>query len=297
MVESEHQDLSIRQQCELLSVARSGLYYAPAITSEEEFRLMGLIDEIYTSAPFYGYRRICAELSKRGLTVNGKRVNRLMREMGLEAIYPRPKTSIASKANHKYPYLLRGVIVGRPGQVWATDITYIRMRKGFLYLVAILDWYSRYVLSWRLSNSLDTDFCLDALESALSRYGKPDIFNSDQGCQFTSEVFTKRLLEAEIRISMDGKGRCHDNIFVERLWRSVKYEEVYLKDYQSGHEAYQSLKAYFDFYNNRRVHQALDYKTPSEIHFGATSLTSELDPFCLGPTLFGRPSLQLQETC
>lgn len=296
MIEPEHRDLSIRQQCGLLSLVRSGIYYVPVMSFEEDHAAMSLIDEIYTASPFYGYRRICAELARRGHTVNGKRVYRLMKQMGLEAIYPRKRTTLVSKKHFKYPYLLRNLVVYRAGQVWATDITYIRMRQGFLYLVAILDWHSRYVLSWRLSNSLDTDFCMDALDSALNQYAKPDIFNSDQGCQFTSEVFTKRLLDAEIKISMDGKGRCHDNIFVERLWRSVKYEEVFLKDYRSGQEAYQSLKAYFDFYNHRRPHQSLDYKTPSEVYLGANGLASELDPSVLGPTLFGRP-IPAQEVC
>ena len=228
--------------------------------------MMNLIDTIYTKHPFFGYRRITAMLRRLGYAVNGKRIIGLMRRMSLEAIYPKKNTSIASREHLKYPYLLNEINVTRPGQVWATDITYIRMRKGYLYLMAIMDWHSRYVLSWRLSNTLDVSFCIDALEEALLKYVHPKIFNSDQGCQFTSETFTKRLIGAGIRISMDGKGRCHDNIFVKRLWRSLKYEEVFLKDYCDGIEAAASLNSYFRFYNFERPHQALGYKTPQEVY-------------------------------
>lgn len=268
LIEREHPELSLRRQCELLSLARSGIYYKPenSLDDEENTNLMHLIDTIYTDHPFFGYRRITATLRRMGVVVNGKRVINLMREMGLEAVYPKKNTSIASKNHLKYPYLLNDVEVTRPGQVWATDITYIRMRKGFLYLIAIMDWYSRYVLSWRLSNTLDVVFCIDALDEALNKYSHPEIFNSDQGCQFTSEAFTMRLLGASIQISMDGKGRCFDNIFVERLWRSVKYEEVFLKDYLDGNEASASLGGYFNFYNFERPHQALGYKTPQEVY-------------------------------
>ena len=217
---------------------------------------MHLIDEIFTESPFFGYRRVTATLHRKGFVVNCKRVLNLMRIMGLEAIYPKKNTSAASREHLKYPYLLKGLEITHANQVWSTDITYIRMRKGFLYLTAIMDWYSRYVLSWRLSNTLDVEFCVDALKEALRGHRNPGIMNSDQGCQYTSKAFTDLLLDAKVLISMDGKGRCFDNIFVERLWRSVKYEEVFLKDYQSGFEAQTSLGGYFNFYNHRRPHQA-----------------------------------------
>ena len=207
-----------------------------------------------------------------GFAINGKRIHVLERSMVLVAVYPKKNTSIASREHLKYPYLLNEVDVTRPGQVWATDITYIRMRKGFLYLIAIMDWHSRFVLSWRLSNTLDVSFCTDALDEALVKYMHPEIFNSDQGCQFTSEAFTAKLLGAGIRISMDGKGRCYDNIFVERLWRSVKYEEVFLKDYLDGNDASTSLRGYFNFYNFERPHQSLGYQTPQEVYFNESSL-------------------------
>lgn len=266
MVEQDHPSLSMRRQCDLLSLSRSGLYYQQ-VGLNKDCELMRLIDEIYTEYSFYGYRKITAALRRKGYCVNGKHVLRLMRYMGIEAVYPKKKTSIASKENRVYPYLLRGVAILHPNHVWSTDITYIRMRQGFLYLTAIMDWYSRYVLSWRLSNTLDSGFCLDALDEALNKYNKPEIFNSDQGCQFTSDAFTNMLTRASIKISMDGKGRCFDNIFTERLWRSVKYEEVYMKDYESGHDAEQQLRDYFLFYNKKRPHQAHDYKTPQEVYF------------------------------
>lgn len=267
LIEREHPELSLRRQCELLSLARSGIYYKTEHNHDDgNTNMMNLIDTIYTKHPFFGYRGITAMLRRLGYAVNGKRIIGLMRRMSLEAIYPKKNTSIASREHLKYPYLLNEINVTRPGQVWATDITYIRMRKGYLYLMAIMDWHSRYVLSWRLSNTLDVSFCIDALEEALLKYVHPEIFNSDQGCQFTSETFTKRLIGAGIRISMDGKGRCHDNIFVERLWRSLKYEEVFLKDYCDGIEAAASLNSYFRFYNFERPHQALGYKTPQEVY-------------------------------
>jgi putative transposase len=267
MVEPNHSSLSVRQQCEALSLSRSGLYYRGNGPDVQDLELMRLIDEIYTRHSFFGYRRITAALRNLGHVVNGKRVQRFMRLMGLEAVYPKKKTSLASKEHRVYPYLLRNVDVKRPNQVWASDITYIRMRQGFLYLIAVMDWYSRYVLSWRMSNTLDTGFCLEALDDALSRHRRPEIFNSDQGCQFTSEAFTGSLLSAGVQISMDGKGRCFDNIFVERLWRSVKYEEVYMKDYASGYDAQTQLGNYFLFYNERRPHQAHNYRTPQEVYF------------------------------
>jgi putative transposase len=264
--------LSMRQQCELLELNRSGVYYEPAVVTPENLALMNRIDEIFTERPFYGSRRLAVVLSNEGQAVNRKRVQRLMRLMGIEAIYPKPRLTVADKQHEKYPYLLRGVDVTTPDQVWASDITYIRLRQGFLYLTAILDWYSRYVLAWRLSNTLDSRFCVEALEMALGT-STPQIFNSDQGCQFTSKDFTKVLKSAEVKISMDGKGRAFDNIFVERLWRSVKYEEVYLKDYEGVFEAEDSLGNYFSFYNNERPHQALSYLTPAQV-YGQKGVTS-----------------------
>lgn len=227
------------------------------------------IDQQYLKTPFYGSRRMEDYLRGEGYEVNRKRVQHLMRLMGLEAIYPKPRLSQRNQEHEVFPYLLRDVVIERPNQVWSTDITYLPMRRGFLYLVAIIDWFSRYVLSWRLSNTLDTAFCIDALEEALSGSRKPDIFNSDQGCQFTSKSFTGLLKARDISISMDGRGRAFDNIFIERLWWSVKYEEVYLHAYDNGWAAHDGLSRYFLFYNVERPHQSLDYKTPSELYLGA----------------------------
>jgi putative transposase len=258
--------LSVTRQCELLGLHRSSLYYAPAGEKPLNLLLMRLLDEQFTRTPFYGSRRMTVWLRRMGYAVNRKRVQRLMSLMRLEAIYPRPHLSQGVSTHEKYPYLLGELEVMRPNQVWATDITYIRMRAGFLYLVAIMDWFSRYVLSWRLSNTLEVSFCLEALEEALA-HGRPEIFNSDQGSQFTSQEFTSRLKQAEVRISMDSKGRVYDNIFVERLWRAVKYEEVYLKDYVAVPEVIEGIGDYFQFYNHERPHQALRYLTPAEVHF------------------------------
>lgn len=227
---------------------------------------MRLIDEQYTKTPFYGVRRITTTLRRLGYLINHKRIARLMRIMGLEAIYPKPRLSKSCKETKKYPYLLRGLSIVRPNQVWSTDITYIRLRNGFVYLAAIMDWFSRYVVSWVVSNTLDAFFCVDMLEEAL-QVNRPEIFNSDQGSQFTSSDFTGILKDHCIRISMDGRGRVYDNIFVERLWRTVKYEEVYLKDYSTMHEAKTCLGKYFDFYNTERPHQSLEYKTPEEVYY------------------------------
>jgi len=227
---------------------------------------MNEIDTIYTKYPFYGSRKITVELRKKGYQVNIKRVKRLMKKMGIRAIYPEPNTSCPNKSHHIYPYLLKGITIAYPNHVWSTDITYLRLKKGFLYLVAIIDWYSRYVLSWDLSNTIDTFFCVTALKEALE-ITKPDIFNSDQGAQFTSNKFLNILLDQDIKISMDSKGRALDNIFVERLWRTVKYEDIYLKNYETVYETYRGLKEYFTFYNHCRPHQALSYKTPAEIYF------------------------------
>jgi len=255
------------RQCELAGLARSTWYYEPVGESEENLELMRLLDEQYTRTPFYGSRRMTAWLIDRGFSVNRKRVQRLMQLMGLEAIYPKPRLSQAAPGHRVFPYLLRGLPITRPNQVWSTDITYIRMRGGFLYLTAILDWYSRYVLAWELSNTMDVNFCLAALERALRR-GKPDIFNTDQGSQYTSNEFTAEVLQAGIQLSMDGRGRALDNVFVERLWRAVKHEEVYLKDYETVPDAVQGLTTYFKFYNTARYHQSLDYRTPEAVHLG-----------------------------
>jgi putative transposase len=265
MIDPQHPTIALSRQCQLLGLARSSLYYRPVGPSEEDLALLRLIDEQYTATPFYGSRRMAAVLSQAGHPVGRRRVRRLMRLLGLAAIYPKPRLSRPGKDAERFPYLLRGVAITRPDQVWSADITYIRLRRGFIYLVAVMDWFSRRVLAWRLSLTLEADFCLEALEAALAQ-GTPEVFNSDQGSQFTSEAFTERLKEAGVRISRDGKGRALDNIFVERLWRSVKYEEVYLKDYAGVGQAVRSLGLYFDFYNQRRVHQALDYRTPAEVY-------------------------------
>ena len=261
----EHPELSIRRQCELLGLARSTLYYRGVGDSEENLQLMRLIDEQYMRRPIYGSRRMREWLESQGYVVNRKRVQRLMRKMGLVAIYPKPRLSGGGKEHKIYPYLLRDVKVTRPNQVWATDITYVRLTQGFMYLVAILDWYSRFVLSWRLSNTMDGLFCLEALDEALA-ISQPKIFNSDQGAQFTAQAFTSRLLARGVAISMDGRGRALDNVFIERLWRTVKYEEVYLKDYDDGLEAERSLDQYFRFYCQERVHQSLGYRTPADVY-------------------------------
>jgi len=264
VVDRNHPSLSVVHQCILLDISRSSLYYRPKGISEEDMALMKLIDRQYLVTPFYGARKIAAWLKSQGWQVNRKRVRRLMRLMGLKAIYRRPRTSKPAPGHKIYPYLLGGMKVTRPNQVWAADITYIPMSRGFLYLVAIIDWYSRYVLAWRLSNTLDTDFCMESLEEALKK-GKPEIFNTDQGAQFASEAFTTILKQHGIRISMDGKGSYNDNLFIERLWRTVKYEEVYLKAYQDGKDARISLGNYFRFYNTERPHQAHGYLAPAEV--------------------------------
>jgi len=254
------------EQCELLGLARSSYYYEPVGDSAEDLELMRQIDEIYTELPYYGSRRMTYELNQTGWKVNRKRIQRLMQRMGLEAIYPKPRLSTPAPGHKIYPYLLRGLKVERPDQVWSTDITYIRLRGGFVYLVAVIDWYSRYVLSWEVSVTLDTSFCVSALEWAL-KDATPEIFNSDQGAQFTSEEFTHILKDRGVQISMDGRGRALDNVFVERLWRSVKWEEVYLKDYSGVAEAIEGLTGYFHRYNHLRPHQSLGNKTPAAVYF------------------------------
>jgi putative transposase len=266
MIEPDHPRLSLVHQCELVGLARSSYYSEPGSESQENLEQMRLIDQQYTETPFYGSRRMTAWLRREGHRVNRKRVQRLMRQMGIEAIYPKPRLSHGAAEHRVYPYLLRGMIIDHPQQVWSTDITYIRLRAGFVYLVAILDWYSRYVISWELSNSLELSFCLEALDRALLQ-AQPEIFNSDQGVQFTSPLFTGRLEAAGVRVSMDGRGRVFDNIFVERLWRTVKYEEVYLHDYDSLRTARQELDRYFQYYNQQRGHQSLSYRTPAAVYF------------------------------
>ncbi len=265
MIDRDHQQLSLVRQCRLLDVSRAWVYYRPVPTRTEDLELMALMDRQYLKTPFYGSRKMKAWLLGEGYLVSRDKVRRLMGLMGLEAIYRRPNTSKPAPGHRVYPYLLKGVEVNRVDQVWAADITYIPMAQGFLYLVAIMDWHSRHVVAWKLSNTMDTGFCVAALEEALSR-GRPEIFNTDQGSQFTSEAFTQTLQERGIRVSMDGKGRYLDNIFVERLWRSIKYEEVYLKAYQSVAEARAAINAYLEFYNRQRPHQALGYRTPAEMY-------------------------------
>ena len=265
MLDPSDQELTLEQQCAALGIARSSWYYHPCGESAENLQLMRLLDEQYLKTPFYGVLRMTAWLRRQGHLVNEKRVRRLLRLMGLEAIYPLPHLSQPGQTVQHFPYLLREIAIDRPDHVWSTDITYVRMPHGFLYLVAIIDWYSRYVLSWELSNTLDTAFCLTALESALAR-AQPDIFNTDQGSQFTSQAYVTRLQTAGIRISWDGRGRALDNVFIERLWRTVKYEEIYLYEYRSVVQATQHLVAFFQFYNTERLHQSLDYQTPKEVY-------------------------------
>jgi putative transposase len=264
--------LSLTRQCQLLGLSRAALYYRPVEVSADELELMTFIDRQYLRTPFYGSRRMTAWLRTKGHLVNRKRVQRLMGLMGLEAIYQRPHTSRPAPEHRTYPYLLRGLVIERVNQVWAADITYIPMARGFLYLVAVMDWVSRYVLAWRLSNLLDASFCIDALDEALSQ-GRPEIFNTDQGSQFTDEDFTSVLCAHGVAISMDGRGRFSDNIFVERLWRSLKFEEVYLKAYQNVAQARRGIAAYFNFYNNERLHQALGYRAPRQVFEEVTRFT------------------------
>ncbi len=246
-------------------MSRASLYYEPAAETAENLRLMRLIDQEYTAHPFLGSRRLTQWLVERGEEVNRKRVQRLMRLMGLEAIYPKPKLSVAGRGHRIYPYLLRDVRIQRPDQVWSADITYVPLTCGFMYLAAIIDWYSRYVLAWRLSNTLDGSFCLEVLEEALAR-GRPEVFNTDQGVQFTAAAWTGRLESAGVAVSMDGRGRCLDNVFVERLWRSVKYEDIYLWRYEAVPELREGLGRYFRYYNEERLHQSLDYRTPAAVY-------------------------------
>jgi len=265
LVDPEHPHLSICHQCELLDLNRSTYYLPPATESAEDLRLMRLIDRQFLETPFYGSRRMAECLKRSGEAVNRKRVQRLMRLMGLEALHPRPRTTAAAPGAKAYPYLLRDRMLTHVDEVWSSDITYVPMRHGFMYLTAVIDWFSRYVLSWRLSNTLEGDFCLEALEEALAR-GKPEIFNTDRGSQFTARAYTGRLEEAGVAVSQDGRGRAPDNVFIERLWRSVKYEDIYIKDYDLVPELESGLTAYFRFYDEERPHQALAYRTPGEVY-------------------------------
>jgi putative transposase len=271
MIQKIH-PLSKLRRCELLNISRSSIYYQPKSVSDTDQTLMKLIDETHTAKSFLGSRRIVDSLADdHNQVVNRKRVSRLMTVMGIQAIYPKPRTTQSNPQHKVYPYLLRNMNIDQSNQVWATDITYIPMVKGFIYLTVIMDWYSRKVLSWRLSNSMDTSFCIDALEEAIYRYGRPIIFNTDQGSQYTSEAFTQVLKDNDIRISMDGKSAWRDNVFVERLWRSVKYEEVYLNAYESMSEAKKSLQKYFKFYNQNRKHQTLKAK-PNQVYYESIKL-------------------------
>src|SRR5215831_19283118 len=265
LIEAGHPELSVRRQCELIGLSRSSLYYEAAPETPENLRLMRLLDQEYTAHPFLGSRRLTAWLNEQGEAVNRKRVQRLLRLMGLEAIYPKPRLSAARAGHRVYPYLLRDVTIQRPDQVWSTDITYVPLACGFMYLAAILDWFSRYVLAWRLSNTLDGSFCLEMLDEALGR-GRPEVFNTDQGVQFTASAWTGRLESAGVAVSMDGRGRCLDDVFVERLWRSVKYEDIYLWRYEAVPQLQQGLGRYFPYYNEERPHQALGYRTPAQLY-------------------------------
>jgi putative transposase len=265
LVDHDDQAMPVVAQCQLLKVARSTLYYRPAPVSADDLAVMRRIDELYLASPFYGSRRMTAVLRREGWAVNRKRARRLMRVMALEAIYQKPNTS-RTNADHKvYPYLLRNLTIDRPNQVWCADITYIPMAKGFVYLIAVMDWFSRRVLAWRVSITLEADFCVEALRDAMHRFGQPEIFNTDQGVQFTSAPFLTELETQGVRISMDGKGRFLDNIFIERLWRSLKYEEVFIKAYGSAREARLGIGRWLAFYNDDRPHQALDYRTPRAV--------------------------------
>ena len=261
--------MSIESQCSLIGLSRATFYYEPVKLSVEELALTKRVDELYTTYPFYGSRRVLAELRAEGRVVNRKHIQNVMRTLGLSGQLPGISTSKGHQGHKKYPYLLKGLAIVRPRQVWSTDITYIRLPNGFMYLVAVMDWYSRLVLSSRFSNSLDNAFCIEAAEEAFERYGIPEIFNTDQGVQFTSQNFVQTILGRGIQLSMDGRGRALDNVFVERLWRSLKYEDVYLNEYQNGREAKEGISRYWRFYNEQRLHQALGYRTPQVVHFGS----------------------------
>ena len=281
--------LSVVKQCQLLGVSRASVYYQSAAVPAEDLEIMRLLDELHLARPFLGSRRLVDELTDRGFHVNRKRVQRLMRLMGIEALCPKPRTSVAAKAHKIYPYLLRDLKVERVNQVWVTDITYIPMARGFCYLVAIMDLYSRKILSWRLSNSMDVSFCVLALEQALDVYGCPDIFNTDQGAQFTASAFTQALELRGIRISMDGKGRWIDNVFIERFWRSLKYEEVYLYAYDDLNRAREGIGHYMNYYNTQRRHSSLDRKTPDEVYTSSLNIEPTIQTIPKAAALTTRP--------
>jgi putative transposase len=288
-LDRDHSGLSIRGQCRLLSVARSSVYRLPRPANDDDVLMMRLIDELFTAWPFLGSRRIAIMLREKGYSINRKRVQRLMRKMGVAALGPKPRTTKPAPGHKISPYLLRDLAIDRPNQVWAADITYIPIGRGFLYLVAVIDWASRAVLAWRLSNTMDVSFCVSALEEALARFGRPEIFNTDQGSQFTSAAFTSRLMAADVKISMDGRGRWMDNVFIERLWRSLKYEDVYLKGYADGREAKAGIASWMAFYNLQRPHQALANRTPMAVWRDGT--TGALDRQAVDMTLVLRTSL------
>jgi putative transposase len=296
MIARPHPQYTIVEQCALLKVPRSTLYYKPELVSDEELKLMRRIDEIFTKWPFYGSRRMVAELRGEGHDVNRKRVQRLMRLMGIEAIYQKPNTSRKHPSHKIYPYLLKNLTINRPNQVWCADITYIPMAQGWVYLVAVMDWFSRRVLAWRLSITMETDFCVEALQEAMDLYGKPEIFNTDQGVQFTAATFIETLAAQGVQISMDGKGRFLDNIFIERLWRSLKYEEVFTHAYTSVLEARRSIGRWLNFYNNERKHQALGYRTPSQFYEATRPVdmwTTQGSAFPTGSTTTARKGFNL----
>jgi putative transposase len=295
-LDRDHGVLSIRRQCRLLGLVRSGVYRTPAPADDDDLALMRRIDELFTAWPFLGSRRMAQMLGGDGPAVNRKRVQRLMRKMGIAALGPKPRTSKPAPGHKIFPYLLRGLTVDRPNQVWAADITYIPIGRGFLYLVAIMDWASRAVLSWRLSNTMDVSFCISALEEALARFGKPEIFNTDQGSQFTSMAFTGTLEQADIQISMDGRGRWMDNVFIERLWRSLKYEDIYLKGYADGREARAGIASWIAFYNGRRPHQALGHRTPMAVWRDGARAVDMMDNARALPTC-PQPQQQQQTAC
>jgi putative transposase len=297
MLDCDDKNLSIRRQCALLGVARSGVYRAKKPANDNDLALMRRIDELFTAWPFLGSRRMTAMLRAAGKLVNRKRVQRLMRRMGIVALGPKPNTTKPAPGHKIYPYLLRNLTIERPNHVWAADITYIPIGRGFLYLVAIIDWASRAVLSWRLSNMMDTSFCLAALEDALARFGRPEIFNTDQGSQFTSAAFTGALTAAGIKVSMDGRGRWMDNVFIERLWRSLKHEDVYLKGYADGLQARAGISSWIEFYNGRRLHQALGYRTPMAVWREGTVSATTVDMMDNAFALPTGPQQQQQTKC
>lgn len=266
-IETDHPELSIVKQCELLEISRSGLYYQPVPESDENLSVLRWLDEQYLHTPFFGVERLLVLLAVLGHTINRKRLRRLMRLHGWQTLYPKRRTTCIDPAAYKYPYLLRGVSIERKNQAWAIDITYVPMKKGFMYLCAVIDLYTRYVVSWGISNTMTAEWCCEVVQQAISTNGKPEILNSDQGSQFTSEVYVQLLKDNDIQISMDGKGRAIDNVFVERLWRTVKYEHIYLHAYEDGLSLYKGLQQYFLFYNGERRHQSLDNKTPQNAYF------------------------------